>query len=236
MWQYNNTYSSELYHWGIKGQKWGVRRFQNEDGTLTPQGRIRYANDEYDRQRRSARVAYRKSTESGQDAKVAMETYKQSIRNAKDVRTIGRYQGEELKEIDKKYRYNDKRENRQRKELDKLRSKGASDEKIKKAESNLITTLTSKYFAENVKNIEKSVVMKRTISEIEEEKKAVGKAKASNALSKIGAATSAAVTGFGMYRTRDINSLKTAHRVNKEQNVNAFVDALMRANKEVRNS
>lgn len=27
---------------GIKGQKWGIRRFQNEDGSLTPEGRIRY--------------------------------------------------------------------------------------------------------------------------------------------------------------------------------------------------
>ena len=26
---------NELYHYGVKGQKWGVRRFQNEDGTLT---------------------------------------------------------------------------------------------------------------------------------------------------------------------------------------------------------
>lgn len=39
MWSYNN----ELYHWGIKGMKWGVRRYQNKDGTLTPAGRIRYA-------------------------------------------------------------------------------------------------------------------------------------------------------------------------------------------------
>lgn len=28
--------NNELYHFGIKGQKWGVRRFQNSDGTLTP--------------------------------------------------------------------------------------------------------------------------------------------------------------------------------------------------------
>jgi CRISPR/Cas system CMR-associated protein Cmr5 small subunit len=34
--------NGELYHWGIKGQKWGVRRFQNKDGTLTPAGKKRY--------------------------------------------------------------------------------------------------------------------------------------------------------------------------------------------------
>lgn len=32
----------ELQHWGIKGMKWGVRRYQNRDGSLTPAGRKRY--------------------------------------------------------------------------------------------------------------------------------------------------------------------------------------------------
>ena len=32
----------ELYHHGIKGQRWGVRRFQNPDGTLTDAGRKKY--------------------------------------------------------------------------------------------------------------------------------------------------------------------------------------------------
>lgn len=36
---------AELYHHGIKGQKWGVRRFQNEDGSLTAKGVKRYAAD-----------------------------------------------------------------------------------------------------------------------------------------------------------------------------------------------
>lgn len=34
-----------LEHHGIKGQKWGVRRFQNADGSLTANGRIRYGFD-----------------------------------------------------------------------------------------------------------------------------------------------------------------------------------------------
>ena len=33
----------ELYHHGIKGQKWGVRRYQKKDGSLTPAGKKRQA-------------------------------------------------------------------------------------------------------------------------------------------------------------------------------------------------
>lgn len=35
----NQTY---LAHFGIMGQKWGIRRYQNEDGTLTDEGRKHY--------------------------------------------------------------------------------------------------------------------------------------------------------------------------------------------------
>lgn len=38
---------SFLEHHGIKGQKWGVRRYENEDGTLTEAGKKRYAREQY---------------------------------------------------------------------------------------------------------------------------------------------------------------------------------------------
>ena len=37
MYRHNN----ELYHWGIKGMKWGVRRYQNSDGSYTAAGKKR---------------------------------------------------------------------------------------------------------------------------------------------------------------------------------------------------
>ena len=46
MWEYTYTPDpNELYHYGILGMKWGVRRYQNKDGSLTNAGRRHYYGD-----------------------------------------------------------------------------------------------------------------------------------------------------------------------------------------------
>lgn len=60
--------NGELYHHGVKGMKWGVRRYQNKDGSLTPAGKKRYYTEtgfltEEGRKQRDAnsRAIYEKS-------------------------------------------------------------------------------------------------------------------------------------------------------------------------------
>lgn len=52
--------SDEIKHHGIKGQKWGRRRYQNKDGSLTAEGKRRYGDvtpEEFDKKRADERTA-----------------------------------------------------------------------------------------------------------------------------------------------------------------------------------
>lgn len=68
-----------IAHYGIKGQKWGVRRFRNPDGTLTAEGRRR-ARKEYKADNKEAFQKGKTATLSARAADYAEKRYERSKR------------------------------------------------------------------------------------------------------------------------------------------------------------
>lgn len=76
-------YNDYLMHHGIKGMKWGVRRFQNYDGSYTKTGMKHYrqseaAYDDSNRRYKSAKTSYKTAKKTGRDVESARESFERA--------------------------------------------------------------------------------------------------------------------------------------------------------------
>lgn len=101
-----------LVHHGIRGQKWGIRRFQNKDGSLTSEGKKRYdAYNESDRLKKNISSANSKLNAAGEKLINSSSSLKKgfgSIKNVDDIENLYLQAAngkptKEFKEFDKAY-------------------------------------------------------------------------------------------------------------------------------------
>lgn len=86
--------SNYISHHGIKGMKWGVRRFQNKDGSLTPEGQKRYSDEQYRRDeqvygRLGARRIQRDVEKRGESVSGARSVEARRLKSARTRAQIG---------------------------------------------------------------------------------------------------------------------------------------------------
>lgn len=70
---------NELYHHGILGMKWGVRRYQNKDGSLTPAGKKRYNRDDWSDDAKAASDLKKKTVNQMSNAELRKLTERQQL-------------------------------------------------------------------------------------------------------------------------------------------------------------
>lgn len=97
----------ELYHYGVKGMKWGVRRFEDKYGRLTAKGKARYENFRTARRTRNAQKYYDKASKNDErikELKKKRANLDSSERSAYDnrIRKLEKKKAQNLKDAEAK--------------------------------------------------------------------------------------------------------------------------------------
>lgn len=149
-------YEDELYHHGVKGIKWGVRRYQNKDGSYTAAGKNR------------SRRSYQRSLN-----KLDKKSAKEMAKAMKYSKSMDTADSKLQKRIDKNPETNSKRELNKRKNLENKRGnaayKGAKhldrNIKIESDTRKLIEKSQNKGYTVNSKEVRRNGEMGRTVAQ-----------------------------------------------------------------------
>lgn len=116
-----------LVHHGIRGMKWGVRRYQNKDGSLTPVGKKKY-NAEMAKLKEEAKVL--KNKQATQAKLDKLDAMKQKVQAMKDAEKNEKLESKKIKQAEK----DEVKKNKQaeKDELKKAKEKETLDAKKKR--------------------------------------------------------------------------------------------------------
>lgn len=198
-------YPNELCHYGIYGMKWGIRRYQNPDGTLTAAGKARY------------------SGESGQ-AKYEKDTARQKASDARKEAKTQKYKASEMKRFERENKMYNRKFSRMNKRLlraeEKTRERneefGSNDPKTLKANEREEKRRAKLLAAESIREFERSKIASMDYTQMVKEIKAMGAARRQAALITAFGMAAAGTTGVGFFALPDSRAAQFNARVSRE--------------------
>lgn len=146
----NNLY---LAHYGIIGQKWGIRRYQNSDGTLTAAGKSRYGKDEMKADNKAAFEKGKQATLAGRKMYYAKKL------NDRNREKLAADDGTNSEKLSENYKISSKIEKDSIKEYEAALKEAMkhADELIKKYGETNVKDLTYKTMSDGSKVLNESI-------------------------------------------------------------------------------